>query len=195
MKHHPFPEDPPEGKCWTCPDCGSWSTLGNNAGYHRNVKQHGAPILRDIPKQKAKRPDDGRMSHTAFQEKFGNGAPKTGSDIRPSSPPIRLPKPSVANKTEERYSHVLQIEFRASEGYRIEYEPLTFRLAAGTRYTPDWIVWKGDRIVLAVEVKGGYKLGSQGRSIVAFKQAIFEKPNIKFRFAQDTGHGWNVVDS
>lgn len=136
-----------------------------------------------------------RMSAADFKKQFGGGQTNTGSDIRPSAPPIRLPKPSVANKTEERYSHVLQIEFRASEGYRIEYEPLTFRLASGTRYTPDWIVWKGNELVLAVEVKGSYKLGSHGRAVAAFKQAICDFPHIKFRFAADTKAGWNVINS
>jgi len=133
---------------------------------------------------------------TAAEYRKSLGLQTSGSDIRPkTAPPIRLPKPTAANKTEERYGHVLQIEFRESAGFRIEYERLTLRLDAGTRYTPDWIVWKGAEIVLVVEVKGSFKLGSQGRSVAMFKQAICDFPHFKFRFAQDTGHGWNAINS
>lgn len=41
--------DPDEGYCWACPDCDSWSTLGGNAGYHATLKDHGVPILTEVP--------------------------------------------------------------------------------------------------------------------------------------------------
>jgi hypothetical protein len=135
-----------------------------------------------------------RMSSEEYQKRYGSIRP--GSDVRPASPPpIRLPKPSAANKTEERYGHVLQCEFKESSGYRIGYEEITLRLKDGTKYTPDWIVWKGSEVVLAVECKGSFKLGSQGRSVTAFKRAIHDFPEIEFRFAQDSKDGWRVVSS
>lgn len=78
---------------------------------------------------------------------------------------------------------------------KIEYESITLRLADGTKYTPDWIVWDGAKIVLCVECKGSFKLGSQGRSVSAFKRAIHDFPHLKFRFAQSSKDGWKVVNS
>lgn len=134
-----------------------------------------------------------RMSAAEFRAQFGSKIPSTVTSHE--KPPIRIPKAAEPNKTESRYGDVLAIEFRSKDGYSIQYGCLTLRLADGTRYTPDWIVWKGSEIVLAVECKGSFKLGSNGRSVAAFKRAISDFPNIEFRWAQDTGHGWNVVNS
>jgi hypothetical protein len=138
--------------------------------------------------------DRNRMSASEFRKMFGSsvGSATTQPSMKPS---IRIPKQTKANKTEERYGHVLACEFKESDGYRIEYEQITLKLSSGVKYTPDWIVWKGSEIVLAVEVKGAFKLGSQGRSVAAFKQAITDFPNVKFRFAQDSKDGWKTVNS
>lgn len=45
----PWPEDAPVGKAWQCPDCTAWSTLGGNAGFHRDTKRHGEPTLVPLP--------------------------------------------------------------------------------------------------------------------------------------------------
>lgn len=47
-KRRPWPQDAPEGKCWKCPDCKSWATLGDNAGFHMDKKGHGEPTLVDL---------------------------------------------------------------------------------------------------------------------------------------------------
>lgn len=135
-----------------------------------------------------------RMTSEEYQRLYGSKI--RGSEVGPKqTSPIRLPKPSAANKTEERYGYVLQCEFKESDGYRIGYEEITLRLKDGTKYTPDWIVWRGAEVVLAVECKGSFKLGSQGRSVTAFKRAIYDFPEIEFRFAQDSKDGWRVVSS
>jgi hypothetical protein len=134
-----------------------------------------------------------RMSAAEFRAQFGSKIPSTVTNHE--KPPIRLPKENSPNKTEGRYGDVLAIEFKVKDGYSLQYECLSLKLKDGTRYTPDWIVWKGPEIILAVECKGSFKLGSNGRSVAAFKRAISDFPNIKFRWAQDTSNGWNVVDS
>lgn len=53
---------------------------------------------------------------------------------------------------------------------RVAYEPLTFRMANGHRYTPDWVFTSEGRIH-CVEVKGAYRLGSYQRARLAFDQA------------------------
>jgi hypothetical protein len=133
------------------------------------------------------------MSAAEFRAQFGSKIPSTVTNHE--KPPIRLPKENSPNKTEGRYGDVLAIEFKEKDGYSLQYECLSLKLKDGTRYTPDWIVWKGSEIVLAVECKGSFKLGSNGRSVAAFKRAISDFSNIKFRWAQDTSNGWNVVDS
>lgn len=134
-----------------------------------------------------------RMSAAEFRAQFGSKISSTVTNHE--KPPIRLPKSNEPNKTEGRYGDVLAIEFRERDGYTVQYECLSLKLKDGTRYTPDWIVWKGAEIVLAVECKGSFKLGSNGRSVAAFKRAISDFPHIKFRFAQDSKNGWRVVDS
>jgi len=41
----PYPEDAPDGYIWQCPDCKRRASLGNNAGYHRDLRGHGEPEL------------------------------------------------------------------------------------------------------------------------------------------------------
>lgn len=106
-------------------------------------------------------------------------------------PSIRLPKEAEPNKTEAEYGRILQVQF---PGKTILYEAVTFRLKCGARYTPDWTVWIGPTILLAVECKGAFRLGSADRSNLAFKSAIAEFPNIRWRHAQKSKDGWKITE-
>lgn len=44
-KKLPWKKDAPEGKCWKCPNCNSWATLGGNAAFHAITMLHGLPKL------------------------------------------------------------------------------------------------------------------------------------------------------
>lgn len=111
------------------------------------------------------------------------------------SGPMRLPAQKTRSKPEALYEMVLAAEFKASAGYRVEFETLTLHLASGTKYTPDFIVWHGTALVLAVEVKGPIKLKSLDRATIKFKEAITSFPHIKFRHAfQDGLTGWGVQE-
>jgi hypothetical protein len=72
------------------------------------------------------------------------------------------------------------------------YEALTFRMANGHRYTPDWVVFLDGRPVACHECKGGYALHSQQRARLAFDQARVEFPGLCWVWAVKVGGQWSV---
>lgn len=72
------------------------------------------------------------------------------------------------------------------------YEALTFRLPGGSRYTPDWILFDpAGGGVTCYEVKGSYRLPSEGRALTAFREARAAFPLVRFRWYQrDAGGAW-----
>jgi hypothetical protein len=64
------------------------------------------------------------------------------------------------------------------------FEALTFRMANGHRYTPDWVVFTNAGNIECHEVKGGYALGSEQRARLAFDQARVEFPWITWVWAK-----------
>jgi len=90
-------------------------------------------------------------------------------------------KKAGPNATEQRYRDACISQFAEAR-----YEAVTFRLANGHRYTPDWIVLACGKIAQCHEVKGGYRMHSHGRARLAFDQAKIEWPGIKWVWAQ-----WN----
>ncbi len=87
------------------------------------------------------------------------------------------------NKTEARYRD----EFLS--GLDARYEALTFRLANGHRYTPDWVVVRNGRIECH-EVKGSYRMHSHQRARLAFDQVRIEFREFVFVWAVSAGHEW-----
>jgi len=106
---------------------------------------------------------------------------------------INMPKPAKMSQAEIDYGRLLQSEFPGPE-YRHGYEEITLRLRSGTRYSPDWVVYAGNRIVLFVEVKGSHRLGSAGASHEKFKSAVVDYPQFHFRYAKKDGDGWIVTN-
>lgn len=129
-----------------------------------------------------------RMSSAEYQKRFGSGV--GNQVVGPKKAAIRLSKTDKMSKVEREYGRILEAEFR---GLEVRYEEFTFKLPGGN-YTPDFTVWDRERLVLAVETKGAYRLGSAGRSHFAFKSAREAWPNIRFRFAQSTKDGWVVSE-
>ena len=78
------------------------------------------------------------------------------------------------NKTEASYRRA-HIDTR-DDVRAVWYEGLTFRMANGHRYTPDWIVARRDGRIECHEVKGKYRFGSHQRARLAFDQARVEFP-------------------
>jgi len=81
-------------------------------------------------------------------------------------------------------------------GMDARFEAVTFKLANGHRYTPDFVVVENGNIAKCCEVKGSYKLHSQGRSRMAFDQARVEYPGIRWIWAtwEGKGKGWSVEE-
>ena len=91
-----------------------------------------------------------------------------------SRPPTR-PFGTGMNKTEEAY----QREILHGKG---RYEPMTFHLLGGCRYTPDFLTID-DGIPTFHEVKGSYRLESEGRAWTAFNSAAAQYPFFRWIWA------------
>ena len=71
------------------------------------------------------------------------------------------------------------------------YEAITFHLAGGSRYTPDWIWWSNGKIY-AAEVKGSYRLHSHGRARTAFRECVAQFSTFVFWWAVWSGREWKI---
>lgn len=90
------------------------------------------------------------------------------------------------NKTEADYNR----RMLAGAG---RYEALTLRLPGGSRYTPDWVSVESGLVVLH-EVKGAYRLHSQGRALTAWREAVAAFPEFGFVWAVKGKDGnWEVT--
>ena len=95
--------------------------------------------------------------------------------------PLR-PAAGKMTQTEERYN-------RDVLGGKGRFEAVTLRLPGGGRYTPDFMTID-DGVVTFHEVKGSYRLGSQGRAFTAFHDAAAYYPIWRFVWAHWTGKAW-----
>lgn len=114
---------------------------------------------------------------------------------RPSSAPALVPYAPVESvavplravsgkqtKTEQKYNAEVL-------GGRGRFEAVTLHLPGGGRYTPDFMT-VDDGVVTFHEVKGSYRLGSQGRAYTAFHDAAAYYPMWRFVWAHWTGRNW-----
>ena len=66
--------------------------------------------------------------------------------------------------------------------YQARFEPVTFRLLGGCRYTPDFLSVE-DGVLTFHEVKGSYRLESEGRAWTAFNEAAALFPFFRWVWA------------
>ena len=102
------------------------------------------------------------------------------------SPPVRRLRDGLMSKTELRY----QREILHGEGL---FEAVTLKLPGGSRYTADFLT-VDDGVPTLHEVKGAYRLGSEGRARTAFLEAAANF-SFMFRFVWATlekGGRWDV---
>jgi len=109
-----------------------------------------------------------------------------------AKPPAAPPPPpdhkhAAPNKTETDYAH------KYLRGLDARFEALSFRMANGHRYTPDWVVFQDGRPVACHECKGGYALHSQQRARLAFDQCAAEFPGLTWTWARKTSNGWEIT--
>lgn len=102
------------------------------------------------------------------------------------TPPVRRLRDGKMSKTEERYRR----DVLHGEGL---FEAITLKLPGGSRYTADFLTLD-DGVPTLHEVKGSYRLGSEGRAHTAFLEAAANFSSI-FRFVWATlekGGKWSV---
>lgn len=87
------------------------------------------------------------------------------------------------NATEDAFN-------REMLGGRGIFEAMSFRIAGGHRYTPDFIVQTPSGIE-AYEVKGSYRFPSEGRARLAFDDARERFPSVRFYWYRKTKTGWS----
>jgi hypothetical protein len=136
----------------------------------------------------------------AYNKRLGKVAPKppkTPPVARPESSPTLVPysaTESVAapfrvagdvkqSKTEQKYNR----EVLNGQG---RFEAVCLYLPGGGRYTPDFMTID-DGVITFHEVKGSYRLGSQGRAYTAFHEAAAYFPMWRFVWAHWTGNKWD----
>lgn len=103
------------------------------------------------------------------------------SPAKSAEVPLRAAE-SKQTQTERRYN-------RDCLGGRGRFAPVALRLPGGGRYTPDFMT-VDDGVVTFHEVKGSYRLGSQGRAFTAFHEAAAYYPMWRFVWAHWTGKAW-----
>ena len=102
----------------------------------------------------------------------------------PVKPPIASRHSGGMNKTEADFlRNVLHGQAR--------YEAVTLKLEGGSRYTPDFVAREGG-VTTFYEVKGAYRLGSEGRAHTAFYEAASQFPWCRFVWAVKKGKVWTV---
>ena len=87
------------------------------------------------------------------------------------------------SKTEQKYN-------REVLGGKGRFEAVCLYLPGGGRYTPDFMT-VDDGVITFHEVKGSYRLGSQGRAYTAFHEAAAYYPMWRFVWAHWTGKEWD----
>jgi hypothetical protein len=108
-----------------------------------------------------------------------------------------VPGPRGPNKTELEYRRRF-IDGEVGPGVadetivRVDYEGLTFRLAAGFRYTPDWVVQLANGQIEAHEAKGPW----QSRDAhIRWAQAAQEWPTVRFFWGKRDKNGeWKTEE-
>lgn len=90
----------------------------------------------------------------------------------------KVKKGKTPNETEQRY-YETYLKYKDAR-----YEALTFHMANGHKYTPDWIVFEVGRPIECIECKGGYRFHSQGRARLAFDQARQEFNGLRWTWAK-----------
>jgi hypothetical protein len=89
------------------------------------------------------------------------------------APKTTTPKEQMS-KTEKEYERL----FLANIPHK--FQPFTFHMSNGLKYRPDFYV-PGERTFW--EIKGGYRLPSHGRSLLAFNQCRVEFPEFNWKLA------------
>ena len=98
--------------------------------------------------------------------------------------------PGVMNKTEQAYADYLEAQKQAGEIQSYKYDPLKFRLADRTYYSPDFMVVCNDGVIEFPEVKGHWEDDARVKvKVVAETFPAFRFVAVKV-IAKKHGGGW-----
>lgn len=139
----------------------------------------------------------GRPSLQALLDSMPEGTRRLNAHLAHGMEPVKVDV-SIAvprtrggrgpNKTEAEFAMLYL------RGKDAKYEALTFHMANGHRYTPDWVVWDSNRLELeCYEVKGSHAFHSQRSARLAFDQAKIEFPWVRWVWATKTTSGWEMT--
>jgi hypothetical protein len=97
----------------------------------------------------------------------------------------------IMNKLEERFSFYLETLKRAGEFIWWAYEPIRFRLAANTTYTPDFVVMTKDLELQVFEVKGRWLQSARVKIKVASELYPFRFTGVMW---DSKGKSWKMEE-
>ena len=101
----------------------------------------------------------------------------------------RLPKGTM-NKTECAYANYLELQKRMGQVAWYAFEPVSWKLAKNTTYTPDFLVLQDDGSVECHEVKGYWRDDAR----VKIKVAARQFPFIRFVAVKKIQGGWDFEE-
>jgi len=78
-------------------------------------------------------------------------------------------------------------------GKDARFEALTFKMANGHKYTPDFVVFESGIPKECYEVKGSYRLQTYQRSRLAFDQCRHEFHGLKWVWAEKKKGEWRTI--
>lgn len=133
------------------------------------------------------------VRHVGFVKcKFDNdAAAKAVAGMTPTALALAADKQPRMNKTETRYSVILEARRLAGEIRDWKFEALTFKLADGVRYKADFYVEMADRSIQIHEVKGAF-IWEDARVKVRVAAATFTA--FKFYMAQWKKGEWHITE-
>ena len=109
------------------------------------------------------------------------------ANLKIKKTPKGIAKRGVMNKTEAAFDQQLKFRMHAGEILWYNFEGISFRLAKGAKYTPDFIVMKDNYEIEIYEVKGFFRTADRLRLKIAadmypfkFIAAIKDKTGWKF---------------
>ncbi len=114
-------------------------------------------------------------------------------EFRIQNPEVRKPE-MATDGTRHRGPNKTESDYRETQlrGMDARFEALTFRMANGHRYTPDWVVFTDGRPSQCHECKGGFAMHSQQRARLAFDQVRVEFPGLVWVWAVRIGGRWTL---
>ncbi len=112
-----------------------------------------------------------------------------GTKVKYTPRPGATLKPGEMNKTETRWSQLLDLKKRDGEILDYRYEPIKLRIGHNCFYTPDFMVVCADRFIMQ-EIKGGW---IEDDAMVKFKAAANLYPWFVWEMHQYKKREWRRV--